>query len=217
MAKILIIDDDRMLCDMLFLHLERMGFEASYTHTLEAGIEKLSATDYDVVFLDVRLPDGNGLDALPKITRSPSSPEVIIFTAEGDPDGAELAIKSGAWDYIEKPPMIQTMMLPLIRALQYRVEKKKTKPRAVLKRSGIIGSSPQLEKCLDLLAEAAGSGENVLILGETGTGKELFARAIHENSTRSGQRYVVLDCAAMPRTLGEHAFRPREGRFHRCG
>ncbi|MCP4576751.1 MAG: sigma-54-dependent Fis family transcriptional regulator [Deltaproteobacteria bacterium] len=203
MANILIIDDDEMLCDMLCRQFERMGYHVAYALNIEDGAKRASSEDFDVVFLDVRLPDGNGIDALPGIRGVSSSPEVIIFTAEGDPDGAELAIRSGAWDYIEKPPSVKEMTLPLIRALQYRDERKKRRPRAVLKPEGIIGSSKQLGRCLDLLAEAAGSEENVLITGETGTGKELFATAIHKNSNRSKHDFVVVDCSALPETLVE--------------
>ncbi|MBW2622684.1 MAG: sigma-54-dependent Fis family transcriptional regulator [Deltaproteobacteria bacterium] len=203
MANILIIDDDRMLCDMLCRQIERMGHKAEYANDIAEGIKKAASAHYAVVYLDVNLPDGNGLDALPEIKALSSSPEVIIFTAEGDPNGAELAINSGAWDYIEKPLAAREMMLPLARALQYREEKAKKKPRAALKREHIIGSSPQLQDSLDLLAEAATDEENVLLIGETGTGKELIARAIHENSGRAAKNFVVVDCTALPGNLVE--------------
>jgi two-component system, NtrC family, response regulator len=203
MADILIIDDDQMLCDILCLHLAHMGHDVAYAMTMRDGFKKLSSGRTDIVFLDVRLPDGNGLDMLPNIRKAPSLPEVIIFTAKGSPDGAETAIKNGAWDYIEKPLLIKELKLPLIRALQYRTEKLKNKPRGVLKRCGIVGSSMKIEMCLDLLSEAAGSEENVLITGETGTGKEIFASAIHQNSKRSTHNFIVLDCAAVPGSLVE--------------
>jgi len=203
MAKIFIIDDDRMICDALANAMERMGHEAHYELTLKSGIREVFAEQPDVVFLDVRLPDGNGLAALPKIREAPFTPEVIIITGEGDPDGAELAIKSGAWDYIEKPPSIDAMTLPLIRALQYRDEKKGKKPSVSLKRDNIVGNSPKMIRCLDLLAQAANSDANVLIIGETGTGKELFANAIHNNSPREEGNFVVVDCASLPETLVE--------------
>ena len=202
MANILIIDDDRMLCDLLCRQIRRMEHEPVYALDIEGGLREINSKDFDVVYLDVNLPDGSGLDILPRIRKVPSSPEVIIFTAEGDPEGAELAIESGAWDYIEKPSSVKEMLLPLIRALQYRDEKKRT-PKAALKRSDICGSSPELQECLDLLVEAAGSDENVLIMGEIGTGKELFAKAIHENSYRAQKSFVVVDCAALPDTLVE--------------
>jgi two-component system NtrC family response regulator len=95
------------------------------------------------------------------------------------------------------------MTLPLLRALQYREEKMAAKPPVALKREGIVGSTPQMRACLELLAQAAYSNTNVLITGETGTGKELFASAIHHNSPRAGGNFVVVDCTALPDTLVE--------------
>lgn len=203
MNNVLIIDDDEMICDVLSRHLRQKGYRVAYALTLDAGIRTAGTDNPDVVFLDVHMPDGNGLEALPRIKATPSAPEVIIFTAQGDPEGAEKAIRSGAWDYIEKPPTIQGMMLPLIRALQYREEKRRIKPKTALRREGIVGSSRELERCLNLAAEAANSESSVLITGETGTGKELFVRAIHENSARCSGNLVVVDCAALPEAIVE--------------
>jgi two-component system NtrC family response regulator len=203
MANILIIDDDKAICDMLSLVVKEMGHEAASASTLHEGTRRSDSGWSDVVLLDVNLPDGNGLDALPRIRQSPSSPEVIIVTGAGDPDGAELAIKNGAWDYIQKPLLNNEVTLQLSRAIQYREEKQARTPPVALKREGIIGSGPRMQACLDLLAEAAHSDANVLVMGETGTGKELFATAIHENCSRAGKSFVVVDCAALPDTLVE--------------
>ena len=116
-------------------------------------------------------------------------------------DEAELAIKSGAWDYLEKPASFEILKLPIIRALEYRAERKSEKPQFVLKRNGIIGDSPKITSCLELLAQAAGSEANVLITGETGTGKELFAKAIHSNSSRAKKILWSLTARRFPRRL----------------
>ena len=203
MADILIIDDEQPICIAMASAIEKMGHHVEYSLALKEGLEKVSSGSFDVVFLDVRLPDGNGLEALPIIRQGSMAPEVIIITAEGEASGAELAIKSGAWDYIEKPPSLSTMMLPLKRAIQYREEKKSKISAIALKREGIIGDSQQIKDCLDIIAHAAGSNANILISGETGTGKELFARAIHMNSSRSMKAFVVVDCGALPETLVE--------------
>jgi len=205
MAKVCIIDDDEMFCDMLSDMVKRQGHEAKSVHTMQEGMA-IAATDQcdaDVVFLDVRLPDGNGLDILPVIRDSAASPEVIIITGAGDPDGAELAINCGAWDYIEKSSPLKSIVLSLNRAIQYRDEKKAHEQPVILKREYIVGSSPKIMACLDGVAQSAASDVNVLISGDTGTGKELFARAIHINSRRAKGNFVVVDCAALPNTLVE--------------
>ena len=184
MAKILVIDDDLEVRETIRSLVSRMRLESDGASTLGEGLEKLQDTDFDVVFLDVRLPDGNGLDALPAIKHSSSGPEVIILTGQGDPDGAELAIQGGVWDYLVKPSSIKNTKLTLIRALQYRREKLANKGLVALNLDHVVGKSASMRKCYDLVAQAARSDANVLVTGETGTGKELFARTIDANSAR---------------------------------
>jgi len=203
MAEILIIDDDKLICEAISALVGTLGHITATGQTLAEGLRLAQERPFDVVFLDVRLPDGNGLDVLPQIRSTPSTPEIIILTGYGDPDGAELAIKNGAWDYIEKPSSIQHIKLPLLRALEYRNEKARERPTVALKRQDIVGNSQRLSACLDVLAQAANGDVNVLIQGETGTGKELFARALHRNSPRANRNFVVVDCAALPETLVE--------------
>lgn len=206
MACILIIDDDDLMCTTLANLVRRGGHEAICADSLQGGEKHAASRLFDVVFLDVHLPDGNGLDLLPRLEELTAAPEVIIITGFGEPDGAELAIKSGAWDYIEKSSSIKEISLALERALQYRREKQAVRQKnqvAALKRQHIIGDSPRLQTCLDMIAQAAGSDINVLITGETGTGKELFARAVHDNSQRARGNFVVVDCTALPETLVE--------------
>jgi two-component system NtrC family response regulator len=205
MGNVLIIDDDELFCEMLSEMVTDMGHGVKFTHSLNEGVVEAINGSYDVVFLDVRMPDGSGLRALPKIRELTDPPEVIIITGAGDPDGAELAIVNGAWDYIEKQSSIKRMTLPLVRALQYREEKKTRKPAVALKLDGIVGDSFKMQACFDVVAHAADSDANVLIFGETGTGKELFARAIHANGNRSNKNFVVVDCAALPESLVESA------------
>jgi two-component system NtrC family response regulator len=206
MARILIIDDDELICRSLSLAARQKGFEAESCLTLGDGLKKATTEPFDVVFLDVNMPDGNGLDFLSKLPKLASSPEIIIITGFGDPNGAELAIKYGAWDYIEKGASVKEITLSLLRALQYREQKQigiATCAAVSLKRDGIVGNSAPMKECLDLVAQAAISDSSVLITGETGTGKELFARAVHHNSGRSKRNFVVVDCAALPENLIE--------------
>src|SRR5512136_2018649 len=120
MADILIIDDDRLICETISNVVKRTGHRATCCSTLESGLVTAFSQGVDVVFLDVRMPDGDGLELLPRIQAAPSLPEVIIMTGYGDPDGAELAIRHGVWDYIQKPSTVDALILPLVRALQYR-------------------------------------------------------------------------------------------------
>jgi len=203
MAKILIIDDDPLVRESLARVVKKMENEPFKAESLASAREKLPTEPFDIVFCDVRMPDGSGLDILPEIRASAAVPEVIIVTGYGDPDGAELAIKKGAWDYIEKPLSVKAVMLCIERALQYREKKRTASQPVALKVEGIVGSSPRIRSSLDMLAQAASSEANVLVTGETGTGKELFAWAIHKNSARSDRNFVVVDCAALPETLVE--------------
>jgi two-component system, NtrC family, response regulator len=203
MANVLIVDDDDIFSEMLSDMVVRLEHNAFRAVNIKEGLEKTFSGSFDVVFLDIHLPDGNGLDILPKIREASSRPEIIIITGSGDSGGAELALKNGVWDYIEKPSSMKEMQLPFIRALQYREERASRKPAVALKLEGIIGSSPRIKACFDLVAQAAQSDASVLITGETGTGKELIASAIHNNSPRSESSFVVVDCASLPQTLVE--------------
>ncbi len=202
-ARVLIIDDDKLICDWIANVVIQLGHRSFIAHTLEKGLQKAQSEPYDIVFVDVRLPDGSGLDTIPKIKATRSFPEIIVITGLGDPDEAELAIQAGAWDYLEKPASFEAIKLPLLRALEYRAEKRPGNPSIVLKRNGIIGDSQKIASCLEFLAQAAESNVNVLITGETGTGKELFAKVIHYNSSRANRNFVVVDCTALPETLVE--------------
>ena len=203
MANILIIDDNQGICKSLSQLVSEKGHAPYCAFTLKQGLEIAVVQPFDIVFLDVRLPDGNGLDTLQKIQETPPSPEVIIITAFGNVDGAELAITHGAWDYLEKSASIGEILLSLERALQYRQERKAKVRPTPLNLEGIVGSSPQMKTCIKLLAQVAASDVNVLISGETGTGKELFSWAIHQNSFRAVKNFVVVDCAALPETIVE--------------
>ena len=198
MANVLIIDDDRSNMEMLFDMISDMGHKVTCAFTAEEGLRKAASHAYDVVFLDVQLPDGNGLMLLPDIQGTSSAPEVIIITGFGNPDGAELAIRNGAWDFIEKPLVRSMIELPLVRALEYREAKKEKRKPRTLRRGGIIGSSPIMDACMELVAQASATNAPVLITGETGTGKELFARAIHSNSVYANNVFVTVDCASLP-------------------
>ncbi|NLT24091.1 MAG: sigma-54-dependent Fis family transcriptional regulator [Syntrophorhabdus sp.] len=213
MARVLIIDDDEDFSALLSSMVKRAGHDALAAATIKEGVKALREP-CDVVFLDIHLPDGSGLGILEDIRETPSSPEIIIITGFDDRGAAELALKNGVWDYIRKPSSIKQMQLALLRALQYRKEKGYQRAPAALKMDGIIGKSPRVGACLNLVAKAAQGDANVLISGETGTGKELFALSIHNNSSRRHKSFVVVDCASLPQNLVESTlFGHKKGSF----
>src|SRR5210317_2096295 len=120
MANVLIIDDDKILSDLLAKMVMQIGHAAACSLTLKDGLKQAEYGNFDVVLLDVYMPDGEGLDFLPKFKEVKSSPEVIIITGESNPDGAELAIRNGAWGYLSKPLELSVIELNLERVLQYR-------------------------------------------------------------------------------------------------
>ncbi|MGI6655762.1 MAG: sigma-54-dependent transcriptional regulator [Desulfobulbus sp.] len=203
MSTIVIIDDDPTFAALLSEYCVQQGHVPHHAGTLEEGRALLASQETDLVFLDVSLPDGNGLDLLPAMQTLPGEPEVIIITGVDNGNGAELAIKNGAWDYLQKPLVSHEIILHIRRALEYREQKRKRSRNISLKRDNIIGRSKALSDCLDQVANCAATETGVLITGETGTGKELFARAIHANSLRADRPFVVVDCTSLPEQLVE--------------
>ncbi len=201
--NVLIIDDDEQVCRFLSKIFKGMGYDVSYELTLKQGLSKIFSDSVDILFLDVHLPDGNGLEAIDMIRQHPFAPEIIIITGDENVDGAEIAMKSRAWDYISKAGSSKNFRFALERAVEYRRQKKSRHQKVPISRNGIIGESRVIQKCLDQVAKAAESDIPVLITGETGTGKELFSKAIHANSKRSVAEFVVVDCAALPERLVE--------------
>lgn len=201
MARILIIDDDAQVCETLESLVTRMGHESMAAHTLKAGLACLDRSEFDLVFLDVRLPDGNGLEALGQIRGQAAPPDVIVLTGQGDPEGAELAIQGGVWDYLVKPSPVRQIKETLNRALTHRQEKQERDLSLDL--TDVVGESHAMRQCYERIAQASSSDSTVLVTGETGTGKELLARTIHRNSSRADRAFVVVDCAALTESLLE--------------
>lgn len=214
MIRVLIIDDDPTICLFFSKLLKQMGHESHTAHTIKDGLDRGLGGSFDLVLLDLDLPDGNGLSILPDLMKAPSEPVVIIITGTGDIRGAETAFRYGAWDYVQKPFLLDEVSLPITRAIEYRREKRSSEKPVPLIRSGIVGDSGVVQKCLEEIARAAVTDASVLITGETGTGKELFARAIHDNSKRATKPFIAVDCGALPDTLVENTlFGHEKGAF----
>ncbi|MEW5774970.1 MAG: sigma-54 dependent transcriptional regulator [Thermodesulfobacteriota bacterium] len=203
MSRVLVIDDDLLIGEMIADIAADMGHACDIAGTVGKGLALVRSGGYDVVFLDVYLPDGSGLDALAELVALSKAPEVVVITGAGDDAVAERAIRGGAWDFVQKPLTLKSVTAPLERALSYRREKGAGLPPEAVKRTGIAGDGPAVRALLGQIALAAESGAAVLVSGETGTGKELVARAIHANSPRAAGPFVVVDCASLPETLVE--------------
>lgn len=214
MARIFIIDSDPAFCETLGAIVAGLGHTPEHAITLADAVAAPVLRSADIIFLNTQMPDGDGLHELPRLRTTQARPEVIMVTDAASAEGAERAIRNGAWDYVAKQGAVDRMVLPLVRALEYRGRKASKREEVRLKRDSIIGSGPGLTRCLDIVSEAAASDASALLYGETGVGKEVFARAIHENSQRHSGPFVAVDCASLSRTLaGSTLFGHRKGAF----
>ncbi len=201
MARIAIVDDEPAITRIVVHALAGEGHEIHCAHTLRQGMETAVLHACEVVILDVVLPDGNGLESISTFMELPGSPEVIIITGFAENDSAQVALECGVFDYLQKPFSQSDVRLACTRALEFRKTRKQKSGLSLVRCEEIVGGSLALRSCLESVANAAASNQNVLITGETGTGKELFARALHDNSARRVGNFVVVDCAAIKSSL----------------
>ena len=210
-GKILVIEDDQDMCNMLKDGLGRRGYTVS---TFTSGLEGLLAVQTqltDVVLADINLPDKNGLEICNSIVTNMPDIPVIIMTAFGSMDTAIAAIRAGAYDFVTKPLDLDMLALSLDRAVRYRnLQETVKKLRDAVKQpqsfDNLIGESPAMEELFSKLSRIADSEASLLITGESGSGKELTAKAVHIHSRRKGQSLTTINCAAMPSQLLESEF-----------
>ncbi len=206
-SKILLIDDEEKLRGLLARILKLENFSIFEAADLKSAIKLLEKESIDVVLCDVKLPDGNGVDFVKQIKiKSPLS-EVILLTAYGNiPDGV-MAIKNGAFDYILKgddnDKIIPLLNQAINKADQNKKSAIKIKDNGAINFTDIIGNSKQINETVNLAKKIASTDTTVLLLGETGTGKEIFANAIHFNSKRSANAFVAINCSAFTKDLLE--------------
>ncbi|MCB9480993.1 MAG: response regulator [Desulfobacteraceae bacterium] len=155
MALVLIIDDEETIRTTLEQRLERLEHEVRSAPDIDSGMELLDKFEFDLVFLDVNLPDGNGLDLLGEIKEKPSKPDVVIITGAGSSHGAQMAIKGGAWDYVTKPFQAHEINLLVKRALDYRALVKSSAKTIAVDKGPIVGESREIKECINSIASCA--------------------------------------------------------------
>lgn len=207
-GKILIIDDEEKLRKLLFRIISLEGYTVDEAENLEEGRKKLQKNEYNLVLCDVKLPDGNGVDFVEEFKASYKLTEIVLLTAYGTIQDGVKAMKSGAFDYLTKGDD-NDKIIPLVERATEKARQAMKLQRLLDKQSArhnfdnIIGESPLLRQAKDLSRRVAGKDTSVLLIGETGTGKEVFANAIHQSSERANENFVAVNCSAFSREILE--------------
>ena len=197
-SSVLIIDDDTYICRILKKYLEQNGYEAEAAFSGAAAKNIIEKKDFDLVLSDFRLPDSDGLKILQHIKLKNPSVPVIIMTAYAEVKMAVELIKSGAFDYITKPIQQEEVLVIIARALR---QSKGRTGKESFSREFITGSSQKIQQVMKYVNVVAPTDITVIIDGETGSGKEYIARAIHYGSRRSNKPFIAVDCGAIPKEL----------------
>ena len=204
-SRILVIDDEVAIRDSLKMILEYDGYECLQAPGGEEGLVRVNADEPDLVFLDVKMPGLDGLDVLRRLRESDPLLPVVMISGHGTVSTAVEATKLGAFDFLEKPLSTDRVKVTIRNALDRRrlQDENRTWRRAADVRHEMVGASPALAAVTEAIRRAAPVRSSVLIQGESGVGKELVARAIHRNSPRTRERFVQVNCAAIPDDLIE--------------
>jgi two-component system nitrogen regulation response regulator NtrX len=204
-ARILLIDDDAGIRESMRMPLEYEGYEYSSAASAEEGIAAIQRESPDIVFMDIKMPGMDGLEALTKIKAIDESLPVVMISAHGSASVGAEATRRGAIDFVEKPFGAERLLVTIRNVLDASRlrDENRTLKRAAEARYQMVGESPALRQVGDAIKRAAPTNATVLLLGESGVGKELVARAIHRNSLRSRERFIQVNCAAIPEELIE--------------
>ncbi|MBP5366096.1 MAG: sigma-54-dependent Fis family transcriptional regulator [Bacteroidales bacterium] len=205
MAKILVIDDQRSIRTTLKDILELENHSVELAEDGAQGIEKFNADKFDVVLTDIKMPEMDGMEVLNKIMELRHDVPVIMISGHGNIDTAVESIKKGAYDFIEKPLDLNRLLITIKNAIEKKelVVETKALKKKVARTYEMIGDSEPMQKIHQIIEKVAPTDARVLILGANGTGKELVARALHENSRRANGPFVEVNCAAIPSELIE--------------
>uniref|UniRef100_UPI0025D49109 sigma-54-dependent transcriptional regulator n=1 Tax=uncultured Xanthomonas sp. TaxID=152831 RepID=UPI0025D49109 len=203
----LVVDDERDIRELLVLTLGRMGLRISTAANLAEARELLASNPYDLCITDMRLPDGNGIELVSEIAKHYPRTPVAMITAFGSMDLAVEALKAGAFDFVSKPVDIQVLRGLVKHALELNNESRAAPPQpAPEQASRLLGASAAMDALRSTIAKVARNQAPVYILGESGVGKELVARTIHEQGARSAGPFVPVNCGAIPAELMESEF-----------
>lgn len=208
MARILIVEDEPNMRKLLSMNLRSEGHSLTEVETIREALKAIQSSDFDVILTDQRLPDGQGLQILDALSQSDSATAVIVLTAYGSVELAVETMRKGAFDFLTKPFSTENLKAVIQRAAQHTLLRREN---ALLRnavgnlegQTEISGRSPRIARLKELISRVGPTEATVLITGETGTGKELVARAIHRASSRSGRPLISVNCAAFPETLLE--------------
>ena len=208
MHSILIIDDEEKLRTLLSRIIRLEGFQVLESSDLKSGWKLIERNIIDVLICDVKLPDGNGVDFVTQVKQKFPAIEIILLTAYGKISDGIQAMKNGAFDYITKGDDNDKIIPLLYKAfekvqLQQRIQELEKQVGKTYDFNNILGNSSQIQEAISLAKKVAPTDATVLLLGETGTGKEVFAQAIHTGSKRSSKAFIALNCSAFSKDLLE--------------
>jgi len=230
MAKILIIDDERAIRNTLKEILTYEKYQVDLAENAKQALEKVKINELDLILCDIKMPDTDGIELLPQLLELHPDTPVVMISGHGNIDTAVEAIKKGAYDFIEKPLDLNRLLITIRNALDRSnlVTETKKLRKKIDQRYTIVGKSPAITHILEMSDKVARTDARVLITGANGTGKELFARRLHDLSPRSSAPFIEVNCAAIPSELIESelfghekgaftsAIKQRKGKFEQA-
>ena len=207
-SRILVVDDDRAMCQLLIDLLREDGYEADVAYDGESALEKCRTTRFDLAITDLMMPKMRGIELVQRLREIDASALVLLITAFGTIENAVEAMRAGAFHYVTKPFHNDEILIQVKRALEQKtlqeeLKRLRTEVQARNRFQNIIGQSSAMQSVFETIAQVSDLPANILIEGESGTGKELIARAIHSNSSRATGPFIPVNCAAIPETLLE--------------